>query len=194
MVGIKSSNKSNQAIKIFSVQANSLYLYNEYRKDTENLVTIRDKNGDWVDIVPRLDIGKAVLNDSIFTQFMRTRGAAVSKNGSSKTFIVLKFDYGVKGVMSANELRDYYYENGVDVPWEKRDKDTHKVVYTDVTHYKMLMRNTGKAKNGDCIFIIENLHEMALKYITMDLFNRMSKENAKIVELSAYSTLIKKRV
>lgn len=190
MVGIKSSNKSNQAIKIFSVQANSLYLYNEYRKDTENLVTIRDKNGDWVDIVPRLDIGKAVLNDSIFTQFMRTRGAAVSKNGSSKTFIVLKFDYGVKGVMSANELRDYYYENGVDVPWEKRDKDTHKVVYTDVTHYKMLMRNTGKAKNGDCIFIIENLHEMALKYITMDLFNRMSKENAKIVELSAYSTLI----
>lgn len=190
MIEIKSSNKSNQAIKIFSVQANSLYLYNEYRKDSDNLVTIRDKNGDWVDIVPRLDIGKAVLNDSIFTQFMRTRGAAVSKNGSSKTFIVLKFDYGVKGVMSANELRDYYYENGVDVPWEKRDKDTHEVIYTDVIHYKMLMRNTGKAKNGDCIFIIENLHEMALKYITMDLFNRMSKENAKIVELSAYSTLI----
>lgn len=183
-------NKTNQAIKIISVQANSLYLYNEYRRDSKNLITIRDKDGDWVDIVPRLDIGKAVLNDSIFTQFMRTRGAAISKNGSSRTFIVLKFDYGVKGVMSANELRDYYYENGVDFPWEKRDKDTHEVIYTDIVHYKMLMRNSGKAKDGDCIFSVESLHEMALKYITMDLFNRMPDKNAKIVELSAYSTLI----
>ena len=58
-------NKTNQAIKIISVQANSLYLYNEYRRDSKNLITIRDKDGDWVDIVPRLDIGKAVLNDSI---------------------------------------------------------------------------------------------------------------------------------
>lgn len=187
---IRLMNKTNQAIKIISVQANSLYLYNEYRKDSKNLVTIRNKDGDWVDMVPRLDIGKAVLNDSIFTQFMKTRGAAVSKNGSSKTFIVLKFDYGVKGVMSANELREYYYKNGVDFPWEKIDKDTHEVIYANIVHYKMLMRNSGKAKDGDCIFIVENLHEMALKYITMDLFNRMPEKNAKIVELSAYSTLI----
>ena len=54
----------------------------------------------------------------------------------------------------------------------------------------MLMRSTGKAKEGDCIFVRENLHNIALKYITMDLWDRMPYENSKIVEMSAYAPLI----
>ena len=52
------------------------------------------------------------------------------------------------------------------------------------------MRSPGKAKDGDCIFIRESLHKKALKYITMGLWDKMPCDNAKMVELSAYSTLI----
>ena len=52
------------------------------------------------------------------------------------------------------------------------------------------MRSTGKAKEGDCIFIRENLHNTALKYITMDLWDKMSYENADIVGMSAYAPLV----
>ena len=54
----------------------------------------------------------------------------------------------------------------------------------------MLMRSTGKAKEGQCIFIRENLHDIALKYITMNLWDKMPIENAKIVEMSAYAPLV----
>jgi len=39
----------------------------------------------------------------------------VNKKGRSKDFIVMKFDYGVKGGISAKELRDYYYEKGAEM-------------------------------------------------------------------------------
>lgn len=54
----------------------------------------------------------------------------------------------------------------------------------------MLMRSTGKAKEGACIFICEKLHKKALDYITMKLYDKMPFNNANIVGLSAYSTLI----
>ena len=91
--------------------------------------------------------------------------------------------------MSAKELRDYYYENGATVIWPVYDKEG-TVVKEEPIYYKMLMRSTGKAKEGDCIFIRENLHSTALKYITMDLWDKMPYENAKIVEMSAYAPLV----
>lgn len=169
--------KSN-AIKIRSIQANSLYLLNNY-VETENK---EDKK-------PRLDCGIAVINDSLFADYMKHHAVAVNKKGRSKDFIVLKFDYGVKNGMSAKKLREYYYENGASVPWDIYNKDG-VVVDTKTIHYKMLMRSTGKAKEGDCIFIRENLHRTALKYITMDLWDKMPAENAPIVGMSAYAPLV----
>ena len=65
------------------------------------------------------------------------------------------------------------------------------IIYFSLSiYYKMLMRSTGKAKEGDCIFIRENLHNTALKYITMDLWDKMSYENADIVGMSAYAPLV----
>ncbi len=130
---------------------------------------------------PYLDLGEAAINNSLFSDYMIHHAVAVNKKGRSRDFIVMKFDYGVKGGMSAKELRDYYYENGATVAWN---------IYDEPIHYKMLMRSTGKAKEGDCIFIRENLHSTALKYITMDLWGRMPYENAKIVEMSAYAPLV----
>lgn len=53
-----------------------------------------------------------------------------------------------------------------------------------------MMRSPGKAKEGNCVFIRENLHKFALRYITMDLWDKLPPSQAKIVEMSAYSTLI----
>lgn len=144
------NSKSIQAIKINSIQANSLYAVNNYIED-ENKTDSKK---------PYLDLGEAAINNSLFSDYMIHHAVAVNKKGRSRDFIVMKFDYGVKGEMSAKELRDYYYENGATVAWN---------IYDEPIHYKMLMRSTGKAKEGDCIFIRENLHSTALKYITMHL-------------------------
>lgn len=171
--------KSAQSIKIKSIQANSLYAVNNYVED-ENRINSKK---------PYLDLGEAVINNSLFSEYMMHHAVAVNKEGRSRDFIVMKFDYGVKGGMSVNELRDYYYKNGATVIWPVYDKEGN-IVKDKSIHYKMLMRSTGKAKEGDCIFIRENLHGTALKYITMNLWDKMPVENAKIVEMSAYAPLV----
>lgn len=173
-------NMENRAININSVQANSLYYVNS---GVENEF---------------LDRGKAVINASIFSEYMRNHGVTVTKNKSSLDFLVMKYDYGTKAKkvgdkeiekMSSKALRKYYYENGAIVNWKYTNKEG-EVTKTVTVPYKMLMRSPGKAKEGECIFIKEELHKKALDYITMGLYDKMPYDNAKIVELSAYSTLI----
>lgn len=176
---MNNNRKSVQSIKIKSIQANSLYAVNNYVED-KNMADNRK---------PYLDLGEAVINNSLFSDYMKHHAVVVNKKGRSKDFVVMKFDYGVKNGMSAKELRDYYYENGVTVTWETYNKEGN-VIKEEPIRYKMLMRSTGKAKEGDCIFIRENLHRTALKYITMDLWDKMPIENAKIVEMSAYAPLV----
>ena len=172
--------KQNQSIKIKSVQANSLYAVNNYKENNENAAENKK---------PYLDLGEAVINNSLFSEYMMHHAVAVNGKGRSKDFIVMKFNYGVKGGMPAKELREYYYENGATVIWPVHDKEG-TVVKEEPIHYKMLMRSTGKAKEGDCIFIRENLHQTALKYIAMDLWDKMPYENADIVGMSAYAPLV----
>ena len=171
--------KKSQSIKIKSIQANSLYAVNNYVEDENETGNKK----------PYLDLGEAVINNSLFSEYMMHHAVAVNGKGRRKDFIVLKFDYGVKGRMSAKELREYYYKNGATVIWPVYDKEG-TVVKEEPIYYKMLMRSTGKAKEGDCIFIRENLHNTALKYITMDLWDKMSYENADIVGMSAYAPLV----
>lgn len=171
--------KKSQPIKIKSIQANSLYAVNNYVEDENETGNKK----------PYLDLGEAVINNSLFSEYMIHHAVALNGKGRSKDFIVLKFDYGVKGGMSAKELRGYYYKNGATVIWPVYDKEG-TVVKEEPIHYKMLMRSTGKAKEGDCIFIRDNLHQTALKYITMDLWDKMPYENADIVGMSAYAPLV----
>lgn len=164
----RNTQKRDLTIKIRSVQANSLYTVNNYVEDETDCKK------------PYLDLGEAVINDSLFSDYMLCHGVTINSRGVSKDLIVMKFDFRVKGGMSAKKLREYYYKNGATVTWN---------VYENPIHYKMLMRSSGKAKEGDCIFIRENLHSKALKYLTMDLWDKMPMENAKIVEMSAYAPL-----
>lgn len=178
----KIDNKLKGCIRIRSVQASSVYAVTEKIK-------YKDKDGQWKE--SRLRIEKAVLSDSLFTQYMTKHGMTIHKDGTSDDFVVLKFDYGVSGKISSDGLRKMYYKNGCKIAWPKYKKSTGEaVIVKKPILYKMLMRSPGKAKEGQCIFVRDNLYDVAIKYLTMGLYQSMPKNNAKIVEMSAYQTLV----
>lgn len=175
-------NTKNKAITIRSIQADSIYRVNN---GYENAF---------------LDCGKAVIPYSLFSEYMKKHGMTVNtskrkNNGWTSDFIVMKYDYKVKAQsvgnkqcveISSGELREHFYTKGAIV----QRNGTAKERKSDNIYYKMLMRNPGMAKEGACIFVKDELYKIAFDYITMGLYDKMSFENAKIVELSAYSTLV----
>lgn len=89
--------------------------------------------------------------------------------------------------MTADELRLEYYTKGVDVPYIITNKKG-EVVKTELIHYRMLYRSSGKAKEGSCMFIADRLYKKARNFIYMGI--DMPKNDAPIVEASAYVSLI----
>ena len=86
-----------------------------------------------------------------------------------------------------DQLRILYYTQGVDIFYNVYSK-RGKITDTQKIHYKMLYRSTGKAKVGSCMFIREELYETAKDYLYMGI--QLPKENAPIVEIGAYSSLV----
>ena len=84
---------------------------------------------------------------------------------------------------SADELRHMFYRDGVTIKYKNRNGKVY-----DTIHYVMLFRSTGKAKKGSCVFINEKLYDIAIDFLRMGI--KLPKDNAKIVEISAYSSLI----
>jgi hypothetical protein len=85
------------------------------------------------------------------------------------------------------EIRTDFYENGVDITYDTKDRSG--ATKSKTIHYKMLFRTSAKAKIGQVIFINSKLYKKAYDWLTMGLGKRLPKENAKIVELSAYAPL-----
>lgn len=153
---------------------------------------------EWMDF-RKIFTREAVLDDSLFLRFMRT-SITRNSNDFSKDFIVMKFSYdaeyrlesGEEQKMSKEELRTFYYKNGVTF----QSAHTGKHGKTEPIHYKMLYRTSGKAKKGECIFVRDNLFHKAINYLTMgfyDLMEEKAKDDPdtvfKLVELSAYLSL-----
>lgn len=207
MVVISKKEKEDCTFKIRSVQANRVYQVNNGYKYDKN----KQKETEEKDIQDcRLTWGTAVINDSIFSRYMLKHGVRVSKK-ESVDLISMKFEYSVpeynekelycgegeitsqeKNAVSTGKLRETYYNEGVNITWRKYDRNTGMPIEEADENicYKMLMRSPGKAKKGECIFIKDNLLETARNYLTMGLYEKMPDKNAKIVEMSAYSTLI----
>lgn len=79
---------------------------------------------------------------------------------------------------SKEELRIDYYKNGVEIR------------YSDICiKYKMLYRTAGKAKEGSCMFIREELYDKARNYLRMGK-EEFQNEEARIVEIGAYQSLV----
>lgn len=88
---------------------------------------------------------------------------------------------------SAYELRKLFYTQGVDVHYKTTTRNGN-VKHVETIHYKMLYRTPGKAKQGSCMFIREELYEKAADFLSMGI--QLPEENAPIVEIAAYSSLI----
>lgn len=89
--------------------------------------------------------------------------------------------------LTKEEIRTLFYNNGVDVKYVTHDKDGN-VKKEEIIHYKMLYRSTGKAKKGSCMFIRDKLYKKAINFLYMGI--KLPKQNAPIVEISAYAPLI----
>lgn len=150
-----------------------------------------------------MDFGNAVINNGLFAEFVRKNGVTVNKRNTSLDFIMMKFDWGVdeddsdkdkrKPAKTSKELRDYYYENGASVTWRNYNSKTGELIIGSekTILYKMLMRSPGKAKEGHCLFIKDELLNKTRDFLTMGLWNKMINEKgAQIVEMSAYAPLI----
>lgn len=88
---------------------------------------------------------------------------------------------------SRDEIREYFYENGVDVTYKRKRRDG--TIKEETIHYEMLFRTSAKAKLGQVIFINNKLYDIAYDWLTIGLGKKMSRDNAKIVEMSAYAPL-----
>jgi len=89
---------------------------------------------------------------------------------------------------SKEEIREQFYENRVDVEYITKDKDGNIKKRQTIT-YQMLYRSSAKAKIGQVMFINKKLYKKAFDWLTMGIGNKMKKDNAKIVEMSAYAPL-----
>lgn len=88
---------------------------------------------------------------------------------------------------SKEAIREEFYRNGVDVTYTTTNKQG-EVIKAEKIHYRMLYRSTGKAKSGSCMFICEGLYKKAHDFLYMGI--KLPKNNAPIVEASAYVSLV----
>lgn len=88
---------------------------------------------------------------------------------------------------SRDEIREYFYENGVNVTYKQKRRDG--TIKEETIHYEMLFRTSAKAKLGQVIFINSKLYNIAYDWLTIGLGKKMKHDNAKIVEMSAYAPL-----
>lgn len=190
--------KKLNPIYIESVEANHIYI-NACAEQAGKSVEYKIGNS-WFEF-QKVKTRKAVLTDSLFLRYMNNK---ITRNSGDtcRDFIVVKFNYdaeyridSVEEKVGQHDLRKMYYQNGVTYTFEKKNKLGETVEKKQI-HYKMLMRSTGKAKNGECVFVRDSLHHKAINFLTMGLYDLMDKQSQddpekvfKLVELSAYQTL-----
>lgn len=181
------------------MEASNIYINSCVKKTDEKVEYKIGK--EWFEF-RKIATREAVLADSLFLRYMK-RSITRLSGDVCKDFIVVKFNYDAvyrinneeQAKIDKYELRKMYYRDGVTYTIEKKNRKG-EVVDTEEIHYKMLMRSPGKAKDGECVFIRDNLHHKAINYLTMGLYDLMDKESRKdpdkvfkLVELSAYLTL-----
>lgn len=190
--------KKLKPIYIESIEANHIYI-SDIAEKAEKKIEYKIGNG-WFEF-QKIKARKAVLTDSLFLRYMNNKIIRYSGD-FCRDFIVVKFNYDaeyktgdVEEKVNKHDLRNMFYKNGVTYTFEKKNKKG-EVVERIPVHYKMLMRSTGKAKQGECVFIRDSLHHKAINFLTMGLYDLMDKQSKddpekvfKLVELSAYQTL-----
>ena len=88
--------------------------------------------------------------------------------------------------VTRQQIREIFYENGLNITYHTHNRKG-EIISSETIHYKMAYRTPGKAKKGSCMFIREELHDKAMRFLRMGL--TLPDEKAPIVEIGAYSSL-----
>lgn len=89
--------------------------------------------------------------------------------------------------ISKEDIRIEYYTKGVGIEYRETNSKG-KIIKKEYIHYRMLWRTPGKAKKGSCMFIRDELYEVAHNFLYMGI--TLPEHNTPIVEMGAYSALI----
>ena len=194
---------SEYGIKIKNIQAGSLYEYSLGVRDyfsytnamfTNNLLQyyllengLKVKNGSTKDIICiNFDFGSRTYNENVKHLNKLIEDEKNEEKIENLNYILRKSEQNKDKYIKKNkeELREIFYQNGVDITYVKRDKEGN-VKSQETIHYKMLYRSSGKAKQGSCMFICKRLYKKARAFIYMGL--NLPKKNSPIIEISAYN-------
>ena len=187
---------SEYGLKIKRIQAGSIY---------EKNLGVREQ----------LDEKDAMQVNSLFLDFLLANGLKVWKGESTRDIVVIDFSYGSRSYeeevrhltklanedllkkaeanrdkydkKTRQELRTMFYVDGVNITYDTHNRDG-EVIRSETIHYQMLYRTPGRAKVGNCVFICDRMFEKTREFLYMGI--QLPKENAPIVEIGAYSSLI----
>ncbi|MCQ2770961.1 MAG: hypothetical protein MJ236_04095, partial [Clostridia bacterium] len=165
----------------------------------------------------RMDETDAMLTNSLFLDFLMENGLSVWKGESTRDVVCVAFSYKTKSYLdlmtklestdkdveilkqnveknkeycveiSKQDLRVKFYVEGFSITYKTHNRDG-KVIKEETIHYKMLYRTPGKAKKGTCMFIRDELYDVAHNFLYMGL--TLPEKNSPIVEVGAYASLI----
>ena len=88
------STNENRGIRIYSIEANSLYCVNN------NIKFYGGRE-------PFLDLGDAVLPESLFSEYIRNHGATINSRNRTLDFVSICFGDGVKIYDEEDRKRGY---------------------------------------------------------------------------------------
>lgn len=166
------------------IAQNGLNIWNN--ESTRDIICIEFNYGtrSYEEEVSHLDkLIKETINDKKLSEDDKT--AKLEKLNSLKDLADENKDRYIK--KSAEQIRDIFYEQGVDVTYISKNKK-NEVINQETIRYKMLYRSPGKAKKGSCMFINETLYDTAREFLYMGI--KLPEKNSPIVEIGAYSSLV----
>lgn len=172
----------NNSLFSFYLQRNGLNIYEGNRKakkeSTRDIVCLD------------FDFGSRSFDEEVkrLTKLLESDLSEESKERIRNSIQKVKSQKNLYSEKKRGEIREQFYQDGVDITYKTRHKDG-SVKNEQTIHYKMLFRTSAKAKLGQVIFINEKLYDKAYDWLTMGLGNKMTHDNAKIVEMSAYAPL-----
>ncbi|MCI6014582.1 MAG: hypothetical protein MRZ09_06325 [Coprobacillus sp.] len=175
----------NNSLFSFYLKRNGLNVYQKSnKKDTSKNESTRDI------VCLDFDFGSRSYNAELkrLCNLLNTDLSAESKIQIRKAIDKVKSQKHLYSEKKRGEIRDLFYNEGVDITYKIKNKDG-SLKDTKTIHYKMLFRTSAKAKLGQVIFINDKLYDKAYDWLTIGLGNKMSHDNAKIVEMSAYAPL-----
>lgn len=132
----------------------------------------------------------AVFSNSMLLDKLKEYKLKISKANTTRDIIAIKFSYGYKDLLNAEEVREKLYTEGFTLEFNKVNKKTGEVVSTETIDYVFFFRSASKSRVGNCFFINKKLYKKINKWQTMGIELQEDEDGkVKLVEIESYKSL-----